>query len=260
VKQLPKISVITPSFNQADFIEQTIRSVLEQDYPDLEYVVVDGGSSDGTLDILSRYAGRLTWISEPDRGQAHAINKGLRMVSGEVLAFLNSDDLYLPGALQSVGNYFSQHPDAGWLSGRCRNINENGQEIRQVIRAYKNIWLRAASYHALLILNYVAQPATFWRRAAMQSCGWLNEDLHYTMDYELWLRLGRRHQLHVLNQDLAAFRVHDASKSGTTAHKQFDEELAVARRYGSPLTTRLHRLHNTLIVWVYRQLLKIDEL
>lgn len=259
MEKLPKISIITPSYNQAGYIEETISSVLDQDYPNLEYIVVDGGSSDGTLEILRKYEDRLTWISKPDEGQANAINKGLRMASGEVLAFLNSDDLYLPGTLLSVGDYFNRHPDAAWLSGQCRNMDEHGQEIRQLIRAYKNFWLHLASYQALLILNYIAQPATFWRKNALMHNGLLDETLHYTLDYDLWLRLGQSHRLHVLRKDLAAFRLHGASKSGTTAHKQFEEELEVARRYGSPLTNRLHRMHNLLIVWVYRHVMHLGR-
>ena len=253
--RLPKISIITPSFNQGKFIEQTIRSVLDQGYPNLDYIVVDGGSTDHTPEILKRYEQHLTWTSEPDLGQANAINKGLRKASGEVVAYLNSDDLYLPGTLHAVGSYFMEHPQANWLSGTCRNIDENGHEIRQFIRHYKNFWLRLANYRVLLILNFIAQPATFWRRSVMQDAGLLDETLHYTLDYEYWLRIGQRHKLHVLKIDLAAFRLHAASKSGATAYKQFDEELKVAQSYGSPLTNALHQLHNLVIVFIYRHIL-----
>jgi glycosyltransferase involved in cell wall biosynthesis len=153
----PKISIITPSFNQGAFIEETIQSVLSQEYPNLEYMIVDGGSTDDTLDILHKYQDQLTWISEPDRGQVDAINKGLKLASGEVLAYLNSDDLYLPGALRKVGAYFAEHPQAEWLTGYCRNVDGEGQPIRGLIRAYKNFWLSRPSYRVLLVLNYIAQ-------------------------------------------------------------------------------------------------------
>lgn len=254
----PKISIVTPSFNQGGFIEATIRSVLEQDYPELEYWVIDGGSSDGTLDILKKYEDRLRWISEPDSGQTNAINKGLRLASGEVLAYLNSDDLYLPGALRRVGAYFAAHPEAAWLTGRCRTIDAGGVETRRLITRYKNFWLRLRSYSVLQVLNYISQPATFWRRAAYEALGPLDENLHYTMDYDYWLRLGGRYRLHVLPQELAAFRLHGSSKSGMTASKQFEEQYRVAERLRSPAPLLyFHRLHNSLSIGVYSR--KLDR-
>ncbi len=251
VPVLPTISVITPSFNQAVFLEACLQSVQGQAYPNVEHIVVDGGSTDGTLDILKKYDSRIRWFSEPDHGQAHAINKGLALASGEVLAYLNSDDAYLPGALKAVGAYFAGHPEAMWLSGYCRNVDAGGRRVRPLIRLYKNFWLRLRSYRALLVLNYIAQPATFWRRCALGADPRLDEGLHYTMDYDLWLRIGRRHRLHVLPRDLALFRLHGGSKSGSTAHRQFDEELQVACRYAGGLLAWAHRLHRDLAVAVY---------
>ncbi len=252
--KLPHISIITPSFNQGRYIRQTLESVLSQGYPDLEYRVVDGGSTDETLSILEDHATRLRWTSEPDRGQAHAINKGLRTVSGEVLAFLNSDDLYEPGALLAVGEFFARHPEAGWVSGRCRTIDQDGREVRRGITAYKNLRLRARSYAVLCVLNYISQPATFWRREALEVVGLLDEALHYTMDYDYWLRLGRRFPLWFLDAPLARFRIHAGSKSGSTAGAQFDEELAVAKRHTRAATLlQLHELHKALAESVYRR-------
>ena len=253
MKPLPRISIITPSYNQVDFIETTILSVLEQEYPDLEYIVMDGGSTDGTLDILRKYEDRLQWVSEPDRGQAHAINKGLARASGEVTAFLNSDDVYAPGALRAVGAYFADHAEAQWLTGKCSIIDEKGQEMRKAITAYKHFWLGFRSYDVLQVVNYISQPATFWRRGLLQEIGSLNEDLRYTMDYEYWLRIGQRYRPHVLRHRLAGFRLYTASKSGGGYEDQFAEELAVCRRFSSPLVVQLHRLHNALILGVYRR-------
>lgn len=253
MKPLPRISIITPSYNQVDFIETTLLSVLEQEYPDLEYIVMDGGSTDGTLDILRKYEDRLQWVSEPDRGQAHAINKGLALASGEVTAFLNSDDVYTPGALLSVGHFFEEHPEAQWLTGKCNIIDESGREMRKSITAYKNFWLGFRSYGVLQVLNYISQPATFWRRRLLAQVGSLNEDLRFTMDYEYWLRIGKQHRLYALRQGLAGFRLYTASKSGGGYEEQFAEELSVCRRFASPVMVQLHRLHNALILGVYRR-------
>lgn len=253
IKELPKISVVTASLNQASFIEETIQSVLNQGYPKLEYLIVDGGSTDGTLQIISKYKNYLSWISEKDNGQAMAINKGLRLVDGEVVAFINSDDLYEPGVLMAVGNYFTDHPKANWLTGLCINIDHSGNEIRERIRLYKNFWLRLNNFSTLKILNFISQPSTFWKKSAMKKIGYLNEQLHYTMDYDYWLRLGHHYPLHVLYKDLSRFRIHSSSKSGTTTFRQFDEELKVVEQYYTGFPILMHRLHRVLTIKMYEQ-------
>jgi glycosyltransferase involved in cell wall biosynthesis len=250
--QLPRISIITPSYNQAQYIAETIESVKNQDYPDLEHIIIDGGSTDGTLEILSQYDGQIRWISEPDTGQVNAINKGLRSATGEVIAFLNSDDLYLPDALLKVGQYFSDHPEASWVTGRCQTVDGNFKITRRQITAYKNFWLYFRSNKVLLTMNYLSQPATFWRRSAMERVGLLDESLHYTMDYDYWLRLSECYRLHVIHEDLAIFRLHAQSKSGTTAHRQFDEQYKVLVRNHPPaIYLALHRIHNWITVVAY---------
>lgn len=248
---LPRISVITPSYNQVAFIEQTILSVLSQDYPNLEYLIIDGGSTDGTLEVLQRYDDHIIWISEKDNGQTNAINKGLRMASGEILTYLNTDDLYEPGALLAVGAYFAGHPEAAWVSGQCHNIDERGRIIRRGVSLYKNFWLRLGNYTVLQVLNFIAQPATFWRRCVVERVGYLDETLQYTMDYEYWLRISQHFRIHPLNRALARFRIHAASKSGRTSFAQFDEELMVAQRYCNGLPLLLHRLHRLILVQIY---------
>jgi hypothetical protein len=177
----------------------------------------------------------------------------LRRATGEIVTFLNSDDLYEPVALRTVGEFFAGHPDAIWLTGRCTNINETGRVIRPRTRLYKNFFLALNQYWILQILNYIGQPATFWRRGVLQRIGYLNERLHYTMDYEYWLRLGKESRPHVVSQDLARFRIHRGSKSGSTIHRQFDEELAVAERHCSPFPLLMHRLYHPVIIEIYKR-------
>lgn len=258
--KLPRITVITPSFNQGDYIEATIQSVLSQGYQDLEYIVMDGGSTDHTLDILRRYDGQLQWISEKDRGQSDALNKGFRRATGEIIAFLNSDDRYEPESLLTVGRIFAERPDVMWLTGRCRNIDHDDNEIRGLITSYKNFWLRLRSFKVLQVLNFISQPATFWRREVYESVGDLDEGLHYAMEYDYWMRIGQQYRLSTTNVYLASFRIHPTSKAGSSADGQFETELQIiARHTRSPWVLGLHRLHSTLIVNTYRWLLKREH-
>ena len=250
----PKISLITPSLNQGQFIEETIQSVLSQKYPNLEYIVMDGGSSDNTLAVLKRYSSQLTWVSEKDTGQTNAINKGLRMASGDILAYLNADDLLLPGTLLKVAQLFMEYPQAMWLTGQCRIIDERNHEIRKLITAYKNLWLRLSHPSILLITDYISQPATFWRASLISEIGYLDESLHYVMDYEYWLRLYSKYQPMFIPEYLAAFKIHLQSKTTSTGHKNvfIDEERAIIQRHtNSRSLMLLHDLHRLLMTSTY---------
>jgi len=253
---LPRITVITPSLNQGSFIGQTIDSVLDQSYPDLEYIIIDGGSTDNTLAVLKKYSGRISWVSEEDAGQSNAINKGLRMASGEIITYLNSDDIYHPGALTAVGEFFASHPEVAWLTGRCRIIDICGAEIRRAITLYKNFWLLTNSHRVLQILDFISQPATFWRREVIDEIGEFDEGLEYAMDYDYSLRVGEKFKLRVLHKYLASYRIHPSSKAGGSAHAQFEVDFEIAQRYSSSkLIQNLHNLHNFLIISTYRILL-----
>jgi len=252
MSELPRITVITPSYNQGKYIEQTIASVLVQEYPNLEHLIVDGGSTDQTLEVLRKYGQQLRWVSEPDRGQSHAINKGLAQATGDVICYLNSDDLFTPGALSRVGRFFQDHPQAFWLTGKCRIVNQDGNEIRRPGTLYKNFWLHRRSLKVLSVLNYISQPATFWRREAFDRVGYFDERWYFAMDYDYWLRLGQHYQLWFLDETLACFRVHPASKGSSSAKSQFDEQLQVARQHvSSHMLLKLHALHNILSVTAY---------
>lgn len=246
------ISVIIPTLNQGRFIERTIRSVLEQQYPNLDLIIIDGGSTDNTLGILRKYEGTLTWISERDNGQADAINKGLQRATGDIIAYLNSDDIYVPGALDRVARHFIDHPECMWLTGQCRIIDEHDREIRKPITAYKNLLLRRYSYSLLLVTNPISQPSTFWRRRVVEEIGLFSETEHMVMDYEYWLRVGKRHAPAVLENYLAAFRVYATAKTSTFFLKGFRRELELARQHSpSRILNALHCVSYLLIAGAY---------
>ena len=210
MSELPLISVVTPSFNQAGFIEATLRSVLEQDYPKTEYLVIDGGSRDGSVEIIRRYGDRLTrWVSEPDRGQSHAINKGFAMARGDVLAWLNSDDTYLPGTLAAVGEYFASHPETDLVYGDYAYIDPLG----------RTLWRRhvfgAMRYETLLYHDYLGQPSVFFRRSLLDRIGPLDETLDYHLDWDLFLRMWKVCRPVHLPRVLATFRLVPGAKSNT---------------------------------------------
>ena len=250
----PKISLITPALNQGQFIERTIQSVLSQNYPNLEYIIMDGGSSDNTLDLLERYSNQLKWVSENDNGQTQAINKGLAIASGEVLAYLNADDLLLPGALLRVAQVFMEYPEAMWVTGQCRIVDEKNNEIRRLITNYKNMLLHIRSFALLLMTNYISQPATFWRREALVLVGGLDENLRYVMDYEYWLRMYSKYPPAFIPEYLAAFRIHQSSKTTSTGHKDtyIQEEVEILNRYApSSWHIGAHHIHRALMTFAY---------
>ena len=253
--ELPSISVITPCLNAAGTIQAALASVREQGYPRVEHVVVDGGSTDGTLEILESAPG-IRYISEPDRGRPDAANKGVGLSTGEVVAWLNADDRYEPGALVEVGEALARAPGAPWATGYCRIIDAEDREIRRFISGYKNLLLRHWSYGLYLTQNFVADPATFVRRQALEAVGPLDERYRISHDYDLWLRVARLGRPIVLRRDLASFRMTEGTLSMAGFELQFREHAEIARRHANghrlPLVT--NALMSRLIPAVYRVL------
>ena len=222
---------------------------------DVEWIVIDAASTDGTVDFLKSLVDpRVKWISEKDAGQSDAINKGLKRATGDIIGWLNSDDLYASGALAAVASAFEQNPAARWAVGRYEIIDEQNRPIRPGIVRYKEKQLRRYTYRALLRENFIPQPAVFWRRDFGVEIGSLDTSLHFTMDYDLWLRMGWIHDPLFIDHLLAKFRVHARSKTGVINRKQFDEGYDVAKRYaaGDSSVLRSHRLSVEKIVWAYR--------
>ncbi len=250
---LPKLSIIMPSFNSGRFIREAIDSVLSQDYPWLELIVMDGGSTDGTITILESYGNKIRWSSGKDRGQGHALNKGFAIASGEILGWLNADDLYEPGCLLAMGNFFNQHPEIFWASGYCSIIDESGKEIRKFITRYKTWRLRHYRYNHLLTENFLPQMGIFFRKSALAWAGQIDETLYYAMDYDLWLRLGKIEDPGFINQKIGKFRMYSTTKTMSGYRKGFQEDFSVSKRYSrqKPWLIPLHRLNNLKIVAIY---------
>lgn len=256
-KNLPKISIITPSFNQARFIERTIKSVVTQNYPNIEYIIKDAGSKDDSLEIIKKYAKLyptiIKWISKKDKGQSDGINQGIKMSTGEIIAFLNSDDAYLPGTFKKIAKEFKENNEIMWISGRCRLMDENDKNISSWIKKYKDFLLNRYSYSSLLIQNYISQPSTFWRYKIIKEIGFFNNNRNYAMDYDYWLRIGKKYKLKTIKEDLAVFRIYSLSKGGSKFIDQFKEDLLIVKENTkNPFIILLHFLSNLMIINFYR--------
>ena len=236
---LPKITIVTPSFNQGAYIEEALLSVKQQDYPNLEHIVVDGGSTDQTLDVLSKYGNHaewqhLRWISERDKGQSDALNKGFRMATGDVIGWLNSDDRYRSGAFTTVADALRGHRETDILYGDYTLIDQSGNvtRIRREIE-FSHFILR---YHRVL---YIPTTSTFFRRRIFDEGNFIDDRLDYAMDYEFFLRLAQRgYRFRHIPSLLADFRLHSESKTETAPEKQWREQDAIAKRR-APALSRL---------------------
>ncbi len=205
------VSIVTPSYNQAAYLEQTLRSVLDQRYPELEYLVVDGGSTDGSIEIIRHYAGRLAWwTSEKDSGQAEAINKGMQRARGEIVAWLNSDDIYLPGAIAGAVKAFAAHPQAVMVYGNTRAIDAQGHTLN--VLHYRQLTLED-----LLCYQIIGQPAVFMRRAAYQAAGGLDRSYHFMLDHQLWIKIALQGEIVHVDEEWAAGRYHPQAKNRAQA-------------------------------------------
>ena len=206
------VSIVTPSFNQASYLEQTIRSVLDQDHADIEYLVIDGGSTDGSTDIIKKYASRLAyWVSEKDSGQADAINKGMARAKGDIVAWLNSDDYYLPGAVTAAVKAFDANPDVVLVYADMLAVDEHGQ-------TFNTLRYRQLTLEDLLSFQIIGQPAVFMRRSAFEQAGGLDPSYHFLLDHHLWIRIAAQGRTIVhVPQTWAAARYHPAAKNRAQA-------------------------------------------
>jgi glycosyltransferase involved in cell wall biosynthesis len=224
-KELPPISIITPSLNQGAYIEENIKGVLKQEYPNFEHIIIDGGSTDGTIDILRKYD-HLIWVSEKDSGQSEAINKGFKRANGEILAWLNSDDCYEANAFKIIAKALNKDEGKYFVFGDCNLIDEKGETIGFIKGKYKGqgslieYWKDA----------YIPQPSVFFHRDLLHEIGFVNESLHYAMDWDFWLRISEKYSLFYINKPLANFRIHGKQKTG--GYEIFEPELyEISKKY-----------------------------
>ncbi len=223
----PRITVVTPSYNQVQFLERTILSVLNQNYPNLEFIIIDGGSTDGSVEIIKKYEKHLAyWVTEPDKGQTDAINKGWRMATGKIVAYLNSDDTYTPGAMKNIVLYLKQHPGIDAVYGICNLIDENDDVI--------NVWDPAEFNLKSLIrcgISTIPQQTVFFKSYIPQKIGLLDTSLRHAMDYEYWIRMGQKFRFQKTPYILANFRIHKERKTSLETGTQWLESCRVRAKY-----------------------------
>ena len=231
----PLVSIVTPSFNQATFLEETIQSVLTQDYSNIEYIIIDGGSTDGSVEIIRKYETDLAyWISEPDRGQTDAINKGFAIARGDILAWLNSDDTYLPNAVAQAVAFLQSNPETGMVYGDANLIDENGQVIG-------HFPARQTNYKKLLQgYVHIPQQTAFFRASLWQKVGPLDPTFYFAMDYDLWVRLAKVSKLQYVPKTWANFRLHGSGKSIVADDRCWPEMLRVHQREGGSKFSQLY--------------------
>jgi glycosyltransferase involved in cell wall biosynthesis len=248
----PLISIIIPSYNQGNFISETIDSILAQSYKNVEILVIDGGSNDETVDILKSYGNKIFWLSEKDKGQTHAINKGLKLAKGEIISYINSDDYYLENILQKIVQIYEDNKNSFWLTGDYIIIDEKGHKMHNYIRIYKSFFRKYLSFNLLSVLNPIVQPSTFLTKKIVDEVGLFDEKLLYTMDYDYWMRCIKIQNPIVITEKLSAFRIHKNSKGGSKFKLQFDEELDVSFKYQKKIVFKLlHFIHNLIIKFAY---------
>ncbi|HET9912623.1 MAG TPA: glycosyltransferase family 2 protein [Anaerolineales bacterium] len=251
------VSIITPSYNQAPYLEETIKSVLAQDYPWIEYAIVDGGSIDGTVELIKKYEDKLAWwVSEKDKGQTDAINKGFTRANGEILAWLNSDDTYEPGAVSAAVKYLQEHPEVGMVYGDCNFIDESGRVIGKFNSAQTSYRLLRQGY------AHIPQQTMFFRTELWRQVGPLDPSFYFAMDYDLWTRLAARTEIKYVPQTWANFRLHTSGKTIQADDRCWPEMLRVHYRDGGSFFSvivakyYIRKLIAPLWNWRRRKLLK----
>lgn len=245
----PKISIVIPSYNKARFIGQTLNSIVDQKYPNLEIIIQDGGSNDGTLEVIKKYTRRypsvIKFESKKDKGQLDAINEGMEKATGEILAYINADDIYAQRAFSEVARLYSSNPKAYWFAGRGKVINSNGHEIAKAVTWYKNLCLFLNHKSLILILNYFMQPSVFITRKAWNKFGPFTGTSDFVTEYDMWLKIAKCRMPVVSDKYFSSFRIEPSTITQRNTNKLLSEDEKIIIKYTSnALILFLHKLHN----------------
>lgn len=251
--EFPRIFIIIPVFNKVKYIGKTLDSIISQKYPNYEVIIRDGGSTDGTVDIIKKYAVRFSaikWKSEKDKGPVDALNKGLKLSTGKIVAFINADDFYLKGAFDLVRKYYLDNTSSLWFAGRGIVVDEGGKENKSLfyrywIKPYKNILLRLNYRSALLCVNYIMQPSVFLSREAIRTFGLFDGTAKFVTEYKKWLDLSARGMPVIIDNELSAFRMSNDNITSVRTVELLNEDMRMIREHTkNPLILVLHYLNN----------------
>jgi len=244
---LPKISIVIPSYNKAKYIGATLKSIFNQNYQNLEVIIQDGGSTDGTVDIIKEFAKKhkIIWVSKKDKGQLDAINKGLKKTTGDILTYLNADDVYNPLALNKVVAGFGAHPKALWLVGAGNVIDDGGKVISKLTTSYKNFLLSINKYPFLLMVNYLTQPSVFLTKKSYKEYGPFVGRKEYVLEYDFWLKLGRVEMPQVLPNLISSFRISGTNISAVSYQSLLADDYNIVKKYTTnKFILFVHKLNN----------------
>lgn len=245
----PKISIVIPSLNKGKYIDETLASIFSQKYPNLEVIIQDGGSADGTVEIVKKYSKKYTkiikWESKKDKGQLDAINKGMRKATGDILTYINADDLYEKEVFKTVSKAYLESVESYWFAGKGKVIDKNGKEIAKLATVYKNLLLSLNSGLYLLITNYLMQPSVFITKETYQKFGPFGGTKDFVMEYDLWLKIAKYKMPIVLNKYLTRFRIYQSTITSLKTKKLLSEDERIVRKYSrNPMIIFMHTLHN----------------
>lgn len=246
---LPKISIVIPSLNKAQYIEKTLQSIVGQNYPQLEVIIQDGGSTDGSLGIIRKYGqkypGIFYWVSRKDNGQVDAINRGLQKATGDIVTYINADDIYNNNVFWNIGRVFQKYPGTLWVTGYGDIIDMNGKKFSSLVTTYKNLLLRINNFFVLLMVNYLTQPATFINKTAYLRYGPFTGTKKFVLEYDLWLKLGKVQMPVVIRKNLASFRLTTDNISATSFRELLSLDNQIVKRHsGNWIILLFHYLHN----------------